>query len=176
VHQMGQRTMSDRTNHEYDTSDLPTLRGDRASELPLGDRELLFKLYEQTCTTWRMLVDVRFKLLALVPTASLLSLAAVIGTAEPGKIHAPHVRLFSVLGLIVTLGPSIYDRRNSELHDDLISRGRKIEDELGVDTCVFRGRKLTEGIIKHDYATNLIYGAAIVAWIAAIWITARPVF
>jgi hypothetical protein len=124
-----------------------------------------------------MLVDVRFKLLALVPTASLLSLAAVIGTAEPSKIFTPQVQLlFSVLGLIVTLGLLVYDRRNSELHDDLISRGRKIEDELGVDTCIFRGRKLAKGIIKHDNATNLLYGAAIVAWIAAIWITASRFF
>jgi hypothetical protein len=146
-------------------------------ELPSGDRELLLKLYEQTCTTWRLLVDVRFKLLALVPTASLLSLAAVAGTAEAGKTYSSHVRLlFSALGLIVTLGLMIYDRRNSQLHDDLISRGRKIEDELGVDTGVFRGRKLAKGIIKHDIATNLLYGAAMVAWAAAILIAARPFF
>jgi hypothetical protein len=79
-----------------------------------------------------MLVDVRFKLLALVPTASLLSLATVIGNAEPSKFIVPQFRsLFPVLGLMATLGLLLYDLRNSELHDDLISRGRKIEDEFG---------------------------------------------
>ncbi|WP_198033017.1 hypothetical protein [Methylosinus sp. PW1] len=167
--------MSNRENHKSDTTHLPTIRSARVAELSPGDSDLLFKLYEQTCTTWRMLVDVRFKLLALVPTASLLSLATVIGSGEPSKFIAPQVRiLFSVLGLMVTLGLLIYDLRNSELHNDLIIRGRKIEDELGVDTGVFRGRLEPQkfSLIRHSSATNLIYGAAIVAWLAAIWISA----
>ena len=75
-------------------------------------------------------------------------------------------------GLVATLGLLIYELRNSQLHDDLISRGRKIEDELGVDTGVFRGRKVAKGLIKHDYATLLIYGAALVAWVTSIWTAA----
>jgi len=53
-------------NHEeraYKTTDLVTLRAYKGTP---EDRDLLQKLYEQTCTTWRMLVDVRFKLFALV--------------------------------------------------------------------------------------------------------------
>jgi hypothetical protein len=81
------------------------------------------------------------------------------------KYFSPKLRsIFACLGLVVT--------RNSQLHDDLISRGRKIEDELGVDTGVFRGRKVAKGVIKHDHATFLIYGAALIAWLAAIWTSA----
>ncbi|MGB7838978.1 MAG: hypothetical protein WBL40_12795 [Terrimicrobiaceae bacterium] len=162
--------MADREDRAYKTTDLPTLR--ESTQTP-AERELLLKLYEQTCTTWRMLVDVRFKLVALVPTLSLISLATVFGGGDATKYFSPKLRLlFACLGLVVTLGLLIYELRNSQLHDDLISRGRKIEDELGVDTGVFRGRKVAKGIIKHDHAIFLIYGAALVAWLAAIWTTA----
>jgi hypothetical protein len=164
--------MPDRAGRAYKATDLPTIREDAA--VPADRRDLLLKLYEQTCTTWRMLIDVRFKLLALVPTVSLISLATVFGTESSPKYLSPKLRLlFAVLGLVATSGLLIYDLRNSQLHDDLISRGRKIEDELGVDTGVFRGRKVAKGLVKHDNATILIYGAALVAWISAIWIAAR---
>lgn len=152
---------------------LPTIREDAT---PVNRQDLLLKLYDQTCTTWRMLVDVRFKLLALVPTVSLVSLATVFGAQDTPKYLSPQLRLlFAVLGFIATIGLLIYDLRNSKLHNDLISRGRKIEDELGVDTCVFRGRKEAWGIINHSAATTLIYGVALLAWISAIWIASHIV-
>ena len=159
--------MSDREHRAYKTTDLPTLRTPDA----LAQKEaLLLSIYEQTCSTWRMLVDVRFKLFALVPTASLLSLATVFGGGDATKLLSPRMRLlFAILGLVVTVGLLIYELRNSQLHDDLISRARKIEDELGIDTAVFRGRLVARGLLKHDHATWLIYGAAVVAWFAAIW-------
>jgi hypothetical protein len=163
--------MANREDRAYKTTDLPTLRESTGTP---ADRDLLLKLYEQTCTTWRMLVDVRFKLFALVPTASLISLATVFSGGDSTKYFSPTLRLlFASLGLAATLGLLTYELRNSQLHDDLISRGRKIEDELGVDTAVFRGRKVAKGPIKHDYATFLIYGAAIIAWVASIWTSAR---
>lgn len=45
-----------------------------------------------------------------------------------------------VFGFLITLVLYIYDGRNSEFYDDLISRGRRIEEELGIDTGQFRGR------------------------------------
>ena len=162
--------MADREDRAYKSTDLPTLRENRQTP---GERDLLLKLYEQTCTTWRMLVDVRFKLFALVPTVSLISLATVFGGGDATKYFSPKLRLlFACLGLVATLGLLIYELRNSQLHDDLISRGRKIEEELGVHTGVFRGRKVAKGLIKHNYATFLIYGAALVAWLSGIWTSA----
>jgi len=160
--------MGDEPDRAYQTTDIPTLRGDVSSAIR---DELLLKLYEQTCTTWRVLVDVRFKLFALVPTASLVALATLLSSGEPAKFSGPRL-LFSILGLVTTLGLLIYELRNSELHDDLISRGRKIEDELGVHAAVFRGRKKPKGfIVKHGTATWLIYGSAIVAWVVAILVS-----
>lgn len=166
--------MTDREDRACKATDLPTIREGGAT--PADRRDLLFKLYDQTCITWRTLIDVRFKLLALVPTLSLISLATVFGIGDAAKHIFLQLRLlFAFLGLIVTIGLLIYDLRNSQLHDDLISRGRKIEDELGVDTGVFRGRRVARGFIKHDNATILIYGAALIAWMSAIWVSARAV-
>lgn len=74
--------------------------------------------------------------------------------------------LITLFGLLVTAGLILYDRRNTTLHDDLVSRGRKIEEELGVDTGIFRGRKNARGIVKHDVAINLIYASCLFAWLA----------
>jgi hypothetical protein len=163
--------MANRQNRAYKTTDLPTLRRSAGAA---QDRDLLLKLYEETGSTWRLLVEVRFKLFALVPTASLISLATIFSRDDSSRLVSSQLRLlFAVLGLASTLGLLIYELRNSQLHDDLISRARKIEDELGVDTAIFRGRKGPQGLIKHDNATILIYGAALLAWLASIWVSAR---
>jgi Polyketide cyclase / dehydrase and lipid transport len=79
----------------------------------------------------------------------------------------------------------VYDRRNSQLHDDLISRGRRVEKELGIDTGHFLGRQtvserlpilpLLPGIsririipVSHRFGINLIYGTAIFDWLVTI--------
>lgn len=159
--------MANRENRIYKTTDLSTLKNQGSTP---EEQVLLIMIYEQVCSTWRMLVDVRFKLFALVPTVSLLSLATVFGGNETAKYLPGRLRLlFGILGLLATIGLLIYELRNSQLHDDLISRGRKIEDELGIDTAVFRGRLDAKGLLKHDHATWLIYGAALMAWVSAIW-------
>lgn len=99
-------------NHEeraYKTTDLVTLRAYKGTP---EDRDLLLKLYEQTCTTWRMLVDVRFKLFALVPTVSLASLATIFSEGDSTKYFSPGLRfLFALLGLAATVGLLVYELR-----------------------------------------------------------------
>ncbi|MCS6840947.1 MAG: hypothetical protein NZ699_09760 [Roseiflexus sp.] len=157
---------SDRKNRSYTVTSLPTLReGFDIAQ----NRDLLFKLYDQVCSTWKELIGVRFKLLALVPAVSIAVIATMLSTKGISEgLSQPSKLLIGLLGLLATIGLLVYDQRNSELHDDLISRGRKIEDELGIDTGIFRGRLKASGVIKHDTATNLIYGASVLAWIVGI--------
>jgi hypothetical protein len=62
----------------------------------------------------------------------------------------------------------IYNKRNDGLYDDMISRARRIEDELGIYTGLFRGRKTPPApLVQHDVATRLIYGVVLLAWVAA---------
>src|SRR5688500_11498990 len=125
-----------RDSRHYAVSPLPTLReGVDASK----NRDVLLKVYDQVCSTWKELVGVRFKLLALVPTVSLALLATVLSTkgVSEGLTLAERIVIL-LLGLASTLGLYVYDIRNSELHDDLISRARKIEDERGGGTARVR--------------------------------------
>jgi hypothetical protein len=73
-----------------------------------------------------------------------------------------------MFGLLATIALYIYEIRNSDLYDDLISRGRRIEYELGVDTGHFRGRpRPASWLVTHGTAIKLVYLVTIAAWGAA---------
>lgn len=154
-------TTDPRAGRHYKASPLPTLQ----DGLPLDQpRELLLALYGEVCASWRMLTDVRFKLLGFLPVLS----GAGILTLRDAVPGWPRVAL-AALGLAVVVGLTIYDERNSELYNDLISRARKIEEELGFDTGQFRGRvdPKSKGI-NHSNGTRLVYGASLAAWSLAL--------
>lgn len=153
----------------YTTTTLPTLEAEsERAQLTRNEFQLLSAMYGEVCASWRTLTDVRFKLLALVPAISGLALADLFSEGGIVRSDSRLVRAaFCVFGLLVTLGLRVYDLRNSDLYDDLISRGRKLEEELGVRTGHFRGRLKATWPIQHDAAIALIYGTAIIAWLAA---------
>ena len=154
-------TNDPRVGRHYKTSDLFTLQ----DGLPLDQpRELLLALYGEVCASWRMLTDVRFKLLGFLPVLSGVGILT-LKDAVPGW---PRVAL-AALGLAVVAGLTIYDQRNSELYDDLISRGRKIEEELGFSTGQFLGRfDPKRNGINHSNGTRLVYGASLAGWLLAL--------
>jgi hypothetical protein len=154
-----------RANRHYDSSPLPTLTEKAKAD---SQQEILFALYREVCNGWRLLTDVRFKLLGLIPVVSGVVLFSLLSNKPDGP--SPLTRMaIAVFGLLITIALFVYDKRNSELYDDMISRGRKIEEELGVNTGLFLGRPdPTKKFIKHGVATNLIYGTAMVAWPVAI--------
>jgi hypothetical protein len=158
-----------RRSHTY--SNLPVMR---PGELTPNHPDILLKVYEEICGNWRMLTDVRFKLLALLPTVAGIALVAIVSTGGPLKdlTAAPRVGL-AVFGLLITLGLFVYETRNNELYDDLISRARRAEYELGVHTGAFLGRAgtrpgLSGRVVRHGTAMSLVYGTVTIAWIAAI--------
>lgn len=130
--------------------------------------QLLLALYEEVCASWRALVDVRFKLLGLVPAVSAVALATLLvrAPAEEGLSAVAGIGVAG-FGLAVTLALLIYDQRNSQLHDELISRGRRIEYELAIEVGQFRGRPGSWSFVKHDLATQVVYAATLVAWVFA---------
>jgi hypothetical protein len=156
-----------RDRRSYTASPLPALQAGRSSP---PEKDVLLALYTQVCTSWRSLLDIRFKLLGLVPTVSILVLASLLSSEGWAKgISISAKALLCLFGLLVTFGLFLYDRRNSELHDDLISRGRRIEEELGIDTGHFRGRlKPTIWLVSHTSALVIIYGTAMIGWLIAL--------
>jgi hypothetical protein len=141
-----------------------------------AERDTLLRLYSEICASWRTLTDVRFKLLAALPTVSGAGLALLISKdASPAGEAKAARTVLAVLGFIVSVGLYLYERRNSELYDDLISRARRIESELGIATGQFLGR--LKGLrkvlwllpVQHDWAINLTYISVIVVWFLAAW-------
>jgi hypothetical protein len=130
--------------------------------------------YDQTLQTYRMLADVRFKLLAFIPVVS--GTAITFLTSDPGTIqdNPPMAIVIGLLGFFVTLGIAFYDQRNSRLHEATISYARDLERSLppssgkGHITETRRARRQRLfGIVEiwHDRALALIYGSVLGAWL-----------
>lgn len=146
--------------------------------------------YEQINENFRFLADVRFKLLALIPPlggVAVFALSHLGLTAGSGEGSLPTlvlVSLTSVFGLLVTLGITIYDQRNSELYNALIHRAKNLEKSFQVPSAPGglkqddRGGQFRErpgqkrrviGIrAGHDLGLALIYGPVLGAWLFPI--------
>ena len=129
--------------------------------------------YEQTLETYRQLVDIRFKLLAFIPTLTgvAVTVLTTAGLAPLSKFT------LALAGFAVTLGVLLYELRNTQFHDGAYGRLRHLEERLGMPTF---GTDKHPGLIgsrldqpprtffslpaKHDPALWLIYSAALAAW------------
>ncbi len=106
--------------------------------------------YEQTSQLLRTLTDIRFRLIAFVPS---LAAVAVGFFARP----RPAVELLAIgaLGLIATFGIYLYELKNSQLSAAAAGRARELERRL----------ELSGGDLDtHDRGLSLVYGAALAGW------------
>ena len=139
----------------------------------MSDEDDLLRLdYEQTTDLLRTLTDVRFKLLALVPTISGAAVA-VLGHSGPAELLA-----VGLLGLIATLGILLYELRNTQIYDYALDRAKELEGRLGLASI--RGSSTPGGLFAerpgrtvrvlgitsaaHDRGLALVYGAALGGW------------
>jgi len=139
---------------------------------PDGDDRLRLD-YDQTTQLLRALTDIRFKLIAFVPTIA----AAAVGLL--GKPR-PAVELFAIgaLGLAATTGILIYELRNSQIYAAAAQRAVELERLLGFPSTVEPGGPgglyadrpaVTMKIAGFLPATRLlglglVYGAALAGW------------
>lgn len=107
--------------------------------------------YERTTRLLRSLIDIRFRLLAFVPTFAGASVG-FFGRTRP----AAELLAVGVLGLVATLGVYLYELRNSRLYVAAAERAREIERQL----------ELPDGlVVEHDSGLlALVYGAALAGW------------
>jgi hypothetical protein len=129
--------------------------------------------YEQTTTYLRTLIDVRFRLLAFVPTVTGVAVA-VIGRPRP----AAELLGVGILGLLATLGIFVYELRNTQISGTLIRRAAELERQLQVPSSLGTqsyGGLYTErpGVnvqllgflpVSHGLGLALVYSAAIAGW------------
>lgn len=133
--------------------------------------------YVQTLATWRMLVDLRFRLLAFVPTIS--GVLVALAGRSPSATSA----LVALLGLTALFGIIMYDLRNTQFHDAAIHRAKELEKALALSLLSDKGtghgglmnerprdRYRLAGVEAwHDRALFIVYAAS-AAGLAAIGI------
>jgi mannose-6-phosphate isomerase-like protein (cupin superfamily) len=129
--------------------------------------------YQNTLDQFKMLAEIRFKLLAFVPTLAGAAIGLLYKTAAPKTTLA-----VGILGFIVTIGITFYDIRNTQVYDAAFHRAKWLEALLGLPICtqgktiggLFQERPGHElkflGIFKiwHDRGLSLAYGAALGGW------------
>jgi len=129
--------------------------------------------YERTAQYFFHLADTRFKLLGLLPVVTGLAVSTLPEKLEPTQGFA-----VALLGLIVTVGLTIYDQRNTQMYDRLVKRARRIEEEFRFipspvlskpygGAFLDRPRRRSLGpvpIIWHDLGLSLVYSSSLGAW------------
>jgi hypothetical protein len=119
--------------------------------------------YEQTTELMRTLTDIRFKLLAFVPTIA----GAAVGFMGSGH-SASDLLAIGLLGLVATVGVLLYELRNSELYESIIERAVELEQRLGLGLLSRRAQKRATlfGVVsaRHERGIGLVYGAALAGW------------
>ncbi|GJH18456.1 hypothetical protein CBA19CS22_17960 [Caballeronia novacaledonica] len=133
--------------------------------------EALLREYAEASGNFRLLTDIRFRLLALLPIASAAT-AAFKGDAK----SADDAVLYA-FGLLVTLGVLTYHTRNDQLYNALIGRCKAIERTLGIWDGAYGSRPrawLEIGGAKyrwkvdHSSGVMLIYSASIALWLSKL--------
>ena len=143
--------------------------------------------YERVNENIRVLMDVRFKLLAFLPVFGgvavfLLSGLGVSGAGSGSLAPPAVVAAVSLLAFVATLGVVAYDQRNSELYNALIHRAKYLESLFAAPVSPGtiretktggqfnerpRPQKELLGFIKakHDVGLALVYGPMLGAWV-----------
>ena len=130
--------------------------------------------YEQTIQQVNVLADVRFKLLAFVPTLT----ATAIALLTSDKVTQGTVLSVGLLGFFSVFGIAIYDQRNSQIYDAALNRAARLERMLHMpgfsrgmsvgglysERPAGRQRKLFGIKVWHDRALAFVYGTALGGW------------
>jgi hypothetical protein len=130
--------------------------------------------YEQTTQLMRTLADIRFRLLAFVPTVAGATVALFSRPRSAAELLA-----IGLLGLFATIGILLYELRNSQILDAVIHRATALEQRLQLSPMLDaegpRGGLFTErpqrmltlfGMVEVRHARGLgfVYGAALAGW------------
>ena len=137
----------------------------------MPDQDELLRLeYESASRLLGSLTEIRFKLLALVPTLT----GAVVALVSGGRSG---VELLAIggLGLVATSGVLAYELRNGELRRQAADRVNALETKLFVDGPLVGAKGRTPrlfGIVpaSHRLGVGLVYGAALGGWVyLVVW-------
>jgi hypothetical protein len=127
----------------------------------IDETERLRLEYDQAGQVLRSLAEIRFKLLALVPTTA----GAVVALVSP-RSTGVELLAIGLLGLAATLGVLVYELRNAEIGRSVTDRVQALEERLlPGGPLVLEPRTILGGLrLGHSLGVALVYGAAIAGW------------
>jgi hypothetical protein len=134
-------------------------------------REALLKEYGEVSSNFRLLTDIRFKLLAFLPIATAAAAALKGDTLTVGSF------VLSLFGLAVTVGLATYNSRNDQLYNELVGRAAFIERSLAIPDGAFANRPRPwlnfrllgrNWTIDHGNGISTIYTASILLWLFGV--------
>lgn len=115
---------------------------------------------------FRMLTDIRFKLLAFLRVAATAA-SAVVAAREP---DASTLTFPPALGLVVTICLVTYNTRNDQLDDTLVARAGEVVRSLGLPDGAFATRprawlRFGTWTVAHRTAVASIFYASAALWL-----------
>lgn len=134
-------------------------------------RDALLKEYGEVSGNFKLLTDIRFKLLAFLPIATAAAAAIKSEGAGIGNFS------LSLFGLVATIGLLTYNARNDQLYNELVARAASIERSLGLQDGSFANRPrpwLTiwcprvDWKVEHGTGVATIYAASIALWLSGL--------
>jgi hypothetical protein len=158
---------------------MPVREGLRSSEAESAHAErraALMAEYAEVNNNFRMLTNIRFKLLAvlpLAPAAAAILTAAGSGGGSNRSVDARAVVL-SLFGLLVTAGLASYNARNDQIYLWHVDRAAAIERELGIPDGSFANRPNAWFAVSlaawrwhvgHVTSVTIIYLSSIALWL-----------
>jgi hypothetical protein len=149
----------------------------RIDTAPDNRRLALLAEYAEINNNFRMLTEIRFKLLALLPLAA-GGVWAFFGSGQllgVGDTAALRFAALSAFGLVVTIFVATYNARNDQVYLWLVNRAVNIERELGLADGSFAQRPNSwfevkafglRGLVGHSSSVVAIYGSSVALWLA----------
>jgi hypothetical protein len=133
--------------------------------------------YAEVNSNFRLLTDIRFKLLAFLPLgpAAAVALMVVVGDGAPQRSVSAGALALCLFGLVVTVGLATYNARNDQIYVWHVERGARIERELGLFDGSFASRPNAWFEIRlpfwrwhvgHVSSVTVIYASSIALWLA----------
>jgi hypothetical protein len=119
------------------------------------DERLRFD-YDRTTDLLRTLTDIRFKLLALVPTVAGAAVGFLGRSASAAELLG-----VGLLGLAATLGILLYELGNAQTAEQAARRAGELEAKLGLEPLHGSSRP---GRAARMHGLALVYGAALAGW------------
>ncbi len=136
-----------------------------------GRRDALIAEYREVSSNFKLLTDIRFKLLGFLP------LAAAATAAVKSDSLGLSTSVLSLFGLAVTIGLMTYNSRNDQLYDALVGRAREIERCLGIPDGAFANRPTSwlslrvagcSWRVQHSTGVGVIYSATTALWLYGV--------